>query len=218
MKGTSAPCSSGLTNPTTGGVSASYAGATVGGDQNQRRLLVDRVPREAGDLLPDDRSHRPAHEAEIHHAQADGHAVQPGVAGTDGVERAGLLHGGLHAVGVVLEFEGIGGFQRREQLVPRPFVHQQVDVFLRADTAMVATIGAHVERANEAFTDIDVPALITLLPGVCRDLELDTLGGARLTFLFEPGHSSHIVTKRTICDRKCTDASPDELSYCPSSA
>src|SRR5467141_360640 len=57
---------------------------------------------------------------------------------------------------------------------------------------MMPAIGAHVERANEAFADVYVPALIALLPGVCRDFELYPLGRARLTFLFEPGHSRHI--------------------------
>src|SRR5207244_1229805 len=83
---------------------------------------------------------------------------------------------------------------------------------------MVATMRAHVERANEAFADVDVPELITLFPGVSRNLELYSLGCARLPFLFEPGHSCHMVTKRTICDRSFTDASPAELTYCPSSA
>src|SRR5438270_223933 len=151
-------------------------------------------------------------------AQADRHSVQPRVAGADGVEGARLLDGGLHPISVVLEFEGIGGFQRGEQLVPGPFIDQQVDVLLCANAAMVPTVWAHVERANETFADVDVPALITLFPGVCRDLELYALGGARLTFLFEPGHSRHIVTKRTICDRGCTDASPAELTYCAGSA
>ena len=139
------------------------------------------------------------------------------IAGPDRVERTGLFNGGLHAVGVVLEFEWIGGLQSGEQLVPGTFIDQQVDILLRGDASMEAAIWAHVERANETFTDVDVPALITLLPRVCRDLELYALGGARLTFLFEPGHSCHRVTKRTICKRVWTGASPAELSYCPDS-
>src|SRR5882757_387987 len=153
---------------------------------------------EPRNLLTDHRAHRPTHEGEIHHTQADRCAVQAGVAGADRVERAGFFHRGLHAIGVVLELEGVSGLQRREQLVPRAFVDQEVDVLLGADAAMVATIRTHVERANEAFADINVAALIALLPGVCRYLELYALGGARLTFLFKPGHSRHRVTKRTI--------------------
>jgi len=118
--------------------------------------------------------------------------VQPRIAGANRIQWPRFLHGGLHAVGVVLESQGIRGLQGGEQLVPRSFVDQQVDVLLGADAAVVATIRAHVERANESFADIDVPALITFFPSVRGDLELDALGGARLPFLFEPGHSCHM--------------------------
>ena len=168
-----------------------HAGAAGGGDEDQGRALVDRVPSEPGDLLPHHRAHRATHEGEIHHAEADRHAVQAGIARADRVQRPRLLYGGLYAVGVVLEFQGIGGLQRAKQLVPGTFIDQEVDVFLRRNPAMVAAIGTDIQSADEPLFNVYVAALITLFPGVCRDLELYTLGSARLTFFFEPGHSRH---------------------------
>ena len=101
--------------------------------------------------------------------------MQACIARAECVERPRLLHGGLHALGIVLEFQGVSGLQRSEQLVPRTFIDEEIDVLLRGDASVVAAIGAHVERANEAFANINVPALITLFPGVRRDLELDSL-------------------------------------------
>src|SRR6185436_13593612 len=101
-------------------------------------------------------------------------------------------------ISIVLEFQGVGGLESGEQLVPGAFIHEEIDVLLRGNSAVMAAIGADIERANESLADVHVAALIALFPGVCRDLELDSLGCTRLAFLFEPGHSRHIVTKRTI--------------------
>ena len=83
--------------------------------------------------------------------------------------------------------------------MPGPFIDQQVDVLLRANAAMVAAIRTNIEGANEALANVHVTALVTLLPGICRDLKPNPLGRSRLTFFFEPGHSRHKVMKRTIC-------------------
>jgi hypothetical protein len=82
--------------------------------------------------------------------------------------------------------------------VPGTLIDEQVDVFLCRNSAMVAAIRADIESAKEPLPDVHMAALIALFPGVCRYLELYPLGGARLAFFFEPGHSSHMVTKRTI--------------------
>ena len=102
--------------------------------------------------------------------------------------------------------------------MPGTFIDQEIDVFLCADAAMVAAIGADVEGANEALANVHVAALVALLPGIRRDLEPDPFGRSRLTFFFEPGHSRHKVTKRTICQGTLWDASPKALSHCPNSA
>src|SRR5262245_4809298 len=101
--------------------------------------------------------------------------------------------------------------------MPRTFIDQKIDVFLGRNSAVVPTIGTDIQSADEPLSDVYVPALITLFPSVCRDLELDPLGCARLTFFLKPGHSRHRVTKRTICEANVTNASPAGLSYCPDS-
>src|SRR5207245_2703895 len=60
-----------------------------------------------------------------------------------------------------------------------------------ADAPVVAAVGADIEGAEEAVPDVDMAAPVAFLPGVRRDLQLHPFGRARLTFLFEPGHSRH---------------------------
>src|SRR5207249_10647850 len=79
----------------------------------------------------------------------------------------------------------------RIQLMPRPLVDQQVDVFLGADPTVMPAVGAHIERANEPVFDVDVTALVAFLPGVSWNLQLDPFRRARLALFFKPGHSRH---------------------------
>src|SRR2546426_6488455 len=57
----------------------------------------------------------------------------------------------------------------------------------------------YVQRADEPVLDVDMAALVALLPRVGRDLQLDPLRGARFPLLFEPDrkstrlNSSHLV-------------------------
>ena len=46
-------------------------------------LLLVRAPRQARDLLADDRAHRSAHEGEVHHPEVERQPVQPRAAGVD---------------------------------------------------------------------------------------------------------------------------------------
>src|SRR2546426_3897728 len=97
--------------------------------------------------------HRASHEAEVHHGEVDRHPVQPGIPAAERLERPCLPHGGLQAVPVALEVEGIGGPERAVELVPRAFVHQQVDVLLRADAAVMAP--GRADRPGPGQTGLD---------------------------------------------------------------
>src|SRR3989440_6929958 len=169
----------------------SHAGAPGRRDDDEGDVLLGRAPGEAGDLLPDHRSHRAPHEVEIHHGEIDGHAVQARVARAQGLERARLLHSDEEAIPVALEVQRIGGPETRIQLMPRPLVDQQVDVFLGANPTVMPAVGAHIECANEPVFDVDVTALVAFLPGVSWNLQLDPFRRARLALFFKPGHSRH---------------------------
>src|SRR5439155_15541673 len=115
----------------------------------------------------------------------------PAVAGPHRFEGARLLDRRLEALRVVLEVEGIGGSESSVQFVPGALIHEQIDVFLGGNAAMVPAIGAHIQRADEPVLDVDVPALVAFLPGVGWNLQPYPFGGAGLTLFFEPGHSRH---------------------------
>src|SRR3989442_10654908 len=119
------------------------------------------------------------------------HAAEPCVARPQRCERPGFLLGELEAIQITLEDERIGGLEPRVELMPRALVHEQVDVLLGADPAMVPTVGAHIERADEPVLDVDVAALVAFLPGVSWNLQLYPFGRARLALLFKPSHSCH---------------------------
>src|SRR5439155_9537469 len=150
-----------------------------------------RAPREAGDLLSYHRLHRATHEVEVHHGEVERHPVQTTVAGPDRLERTRLSDRQLEALLVALEGEGIGGAQLAVQLVPGSLVHEQVDVFLGRNAAMVTAVGANVERADEPVLDVDVAARVAFFPGIGWNLPLHPFGRARFALFFEPGHSRH---------------------------
>src|SRR5437879_13045216 len=99
----------------------------------------------------------------------------------------------LKSIHIALEGEWIRGLEPRVELMPRALVDEQVDVLLGADPAMVPTVGAHIERADEPVLDIDVAALVAFFPGVSWNLQLYPLGRALLALLFNPGYSCHSV-------------------------
>src|SRR5216684_1814867 len=97
----------------------------------------------------------------------------------------------LEPLRVVLKVEGIGRTEAGVEFVPGALVDQQVDVVLGGDAAMVPTVGADIEAADEAVLDVDMAAGLALLPGVGRDLELDSFRRARFPLFLEPGHARH---------------------------
>src|SRR5207247_8858171 len=94
------------------------------------------------------------------------------------------------------DLEGAGAPERAVELVPRAFLHQQVDALLRADAAVMPAVRADVQGPDEAVLDVDVPALVAFLPGVGWNLQLGPFGGAGLALFFEPGHSRHRMWSR----------------------
>src|SRR5207244_11262656 len=70
-------------------------------------------------------------------------------------------------------------------------VNEEVEVFLRGAAAMVPTIRAHIQGPNEPVLDVDMAALVALLPRVGWDLQLDPLRRARFALFLEPGHARH---------------------------
>src|SRR5207247_11346915 len=89
------------------------------------------------------------------------------------------------------EGQGAGRTQLDVQLVPGALVHQQVDVLRRGDTAVLAALGADIERPDEALLDVDMTALIALLPGIGWNLQLHPFGAARFALFLKPSHSRH---------------------------
>src|SRR5207247_11470673 len=130
-------------------------------------------------------------EVEVQCGDVERHAVQQAVAGSHGFEGPRLLDRRLEALLVVLKVKGIGGPESSVQLVPGAFIHEEIDVLLGRNAAMVAAIGAHVQRADEPVLDVDVPTLVAFLPGVGWNLQLYPFGRAGLALFFEPGHSRH---------------------------
>src|SRR6185503_20902223 len=69
-----------------------------------------------------------------------------------------------------------------------PFVEQDRGVLAGPNAPVEAAIRADVEVAHEFLAQIRVPALVTLFPGVRRNLVLFVPRKAGLLFLAEPGH------------------------------
>ena len=87
-----------------------HAGATSGGEANERHFLLDGGVHAAHKTLADHRAHRAAHEVEF---KASGHhidAVHRAAHHHQGVGLAGVFQGFFQAFGVfaaVLEFQGV---------------------------------------------------------------------------------------------------------------
>src|SRR5256884_7150891 len=77
---------------------------------------------------------------------------------------------------------------------------------------MVAAIGADIQGTNEPVLDVDMAALVALLPRVGWDLQFDPFRRARFALFLEPGHSRH---RGGVEDRKSTrlNSSHGYISY-----
>ena len=91
----------------------------------------------------------------------------------------------------MLELQGIGGAQVGEQLLPAALIGEDLDVLLGRDALVLAALGTDVEGPLELLPEVQVAAVLALLPRVRRNLEAFALRGAWLSFLLEPGHYSH---------------------------
>jgi hypothetical protein len=94
----------------------------------------------------------------------------------------------------MLEIKGIFRPEGRPELLPGALVGQNVDVLLGRDPPMPATLGADVEGSLELLPDVDVAAIVALLPRIGGDLPSFASRGTRLTFLLEPGHYHPVGT------------------------
>jgi hypothetical protein len=158
---------------------------------HQRDLLLVRSPRQPRDLLTHHRSHRAAHEREIHDPQIERQPVELGGARIDAVGLPALLPGRHQPLRIVLEMERVGRAEIAPQLAPGAGVGEQLDVLLRADPPVPAALGTDVECLLELLAQVDVPAAVAFLPRVRRDLQPLALRRPRLAFLLKPCHHGH---------------------------
>ncbi len=165
-----------------------HPGTTRGADQHQRTLLLQRAAGKPGDLLPDDRTHRPTHEREVHHAEIVGKPVELPDAGIDGVRRPRLRDRPVEPFGVRLELERILGAEVAPEFAPGPLIRQQLDVLLRADPAVLAALRTDIEGTLEFVPDVHVTTAVTFLPGIGRNLATLADRSPGLSLFLEPGH------------------------------
>src|SRR5687768_11743742 len=102
-------------------------------------------------------------------------AIQPCGTGVHCVGLATLGPGSFQAVGIVLEFQGIGRAESGIQLAPGPLIGQKLDIIFGADSAVPTALGTDVECLLELLPDVDMAATVTLLPGVGRNFQPFTL-------------------------------------------
>ncbi len=93
---------------------------------------------------------------------------------------------------IVGEAERVGGPYLDLGLFGRAFIEQYVRVLGRANSAVEATAGAHVEIPHELLAQIGVAAGVAFFPRVRRDLVLLVPRQAGLLFLLEPSHTRNL--------------------------
>ena len=71
---------------------------------------------------------------------------------------------------VALELECIYRFEILEQRYPGPRVHQEIDVTLGHEAAMVTTLRTDLVCPFKLVSDIDVTAFLALVPRILWDL------------------------------------------------
>src|SRR6185503_10114973 len=126
-----------------------------------------------------------------HHAKVERDPIEPAGAGVHRVGVTGLLVGRLETVGIMLETERILRAKVPIELPPTSIVGQELDILLRRKPAVVAALGADIERAFKLFSEIYVAAGVAFFPGIGRNLQALPGGLPRLLLLPKPRHASH---------------------------
>jgi hypothetical protein len=140
----------------------------AGGADNQHWIAPRRgLLNQAGEFFANDRAHRAAHEAEIHHPQGQGLAAAAADAGNHGIAQAGALLAVPDAIGVaaaVLERQWIGGCQLGIHGLKAARIGNQSDPLLAIDAVVVATALANTGVGQQILAVNHQAALGTLAP------------------------------------------------------
>src|SRR4051794_4568694 len=133
-----------------------HPGAAARRHDHERDPLVEGRLRGSRDLLPDDRTHRAAHEREVHDDDGDELALDPARAPDGGVAEPGRELRGGHPVRVRLlidEAERIDADEARVALLPGPLVEELAEAHRRRQPEVVAARRAHLHRLVELLVE-----------------------------------------------------------------
>ena len=124
-----------------------HAGSARGAHDHHGAAPGRGLLDQAGEFFPHHRTHRAPHEAEVHHPEGQGHALQAAEPGDHRIPEAGALLAIPQAIGIgaaIFEGERIGWGQIGIMGFEAPLIGDQADSLLAVDPLVIATALANV--------------------------------------------------------------------------